>query len=44
MYVEERMSSLDISKVYNINASAVCYLLNKFGVKRRDNKNKSKFN
>ena len=43
MYVNKRMSSLDIAKIYNINASAVCYLLDKFDIKRRDNKNKSKF-
>lgn len=43
MYINKRMSSLDISKIYGTNASAICYLLNKFGVERRNDKNKSKF-
>ncbi len=43
LYEIERKSSLEIAKIYNINASAVCYLLNKFGVERRDDKHKSKF-
>lgn len=43
MYLNQRLSSLDIAKKYNINPSAVCFLLNKFGIERRDAKNKSKF-
>ena len=42
-YVDDRLSSIEIGRIYNINASAVCYLLNKFGVERRDDKHKSKY-